>query len=66
VRATIVFHIRRNGTVEDASVETSSGVPLFDQVALRAVLAASPLPPLPADFKMDRVRLLFDFEKVPN
>ena len=66
VRATIVFHIRRDGTVEDASVETPSGVPLFDQAALRAVLASSPLPRLPADFKQDRVRLLFDFEKVAN
>jgi periplasmic protein TonB len=61
-RATIAFRIRRDGTVEDARVESPSGAPVFDQTALRAVLAASPLPRLPADFKADKLGVHFDFE----
>lgn len=61
-RTTIAFRIRRDGTVEDARVETPSGVLLFDQAALRAVLASSPLPRLPADFKSDQLGVHFDFE----
>jgi TonB family protein len=61
-RCTIAFRIRRDGTVEDARVETPSGVPTFDQTAVRAVVAASPLPRLPADFKSDQLGVHFDFE----
>jgi protein TonB len=61
-RTTIAFRIRRDGTVEDARVEVPSGVPVFDQAALRAVMAASPLPRLPVDLKADQLGVHFDFE----
>lgn len=61
-RTTIFFRIRRDGTVDDARVEVPSGVQPFDQAALRAVLASSPLPRLPADFKTDQLGVHFDFE----
>lgn len=44
------FQIERDGTVTDARIVTSSGLPFVDRAALRAVLASSPLPPLPADY----------------
>jgi TolA protein len=44
----VVFRIENNGTVMNARFEQTSGHTLFDQSALRAVQAASPLPPLPA------------------
>lgn len=47
------FQIRRDGTISDAEVSRSSGLPFVDRAALRAVLASSPLPPLPADFHRD-------------
>jgi periplasmic protein TonB len=47
----IRFRIERDGTVSDPQVERSSGLPFVDKAALRAVMASSPLPPLPQEFK---------------
>ena len=43
----VYFVIDRGGSVRDAKVERSSGNPTFDRAALRAVIEAAPLPPLP-------------------
>ena len=45
--ATVSFVIERDGTIRDAKNEIGSGNGTFDRAALRAVLEASPLPPLP-------------------
>jgi len=45
--ATVSFVIDRDGSIRDAKNEISSGNGTFDRAALRAVLEASPLPPLP-------------------
>ncbi len=55
------FRIVRSGHLTGAQLATSSGLPWFDQTALRAVAQASPLPPLPADFPDDQVGVLFHF-----
>ena len=47
----VVFEIGRDGKVSGLEVEKSSGNPLYDQAALRAVTEATPFPPLPDDFK---------------
>jgi protein TonB len=47
VVATVSFVIDRDGTIRDAKNEIPSGNGTFDRAALRAVLEASPLPPLP-------------------
>src|SRR4051812_43399655 len=47
VTTTVSFVIDRDGTVRDAKNEIPSGNGTFDRAALRAVLEASPLPPLP-------------------
>jgi len=44
---TVRFIIDRDGTIRDVTTEISSGSGLFDRAALRAVIEASPLPPLP-------------------
>lgn len=46
-RAVVYFRIERDGTIRDAAITTASGNGSFDRAALRAVLEASPLPPLP-------------------
>jgi len=46
----IYFRIGRDGSISDVRIERSSGLPFVDRAAQRAVLASSPLPPLPADF----------------
>jgi len=47
ITATVSFVIDRDGTIRDAKNEIPSGNGTFDRAALRAVLEASPLPPLP-------------------
>jgi len=44
---TIYFVVERDGKIRDAAAEKPSGSGTFDRAALRAVLEASPLPPLP-------------------
>lgn len=45
--ATVYFVIERDGTIRDAKLEVASGNGTFDRAALRSVIEASPLPPLP-------------------
>src|SRR5205823_1829860 len=44
---TIHFAIDRDGSIRDVNIETASGNGTFDRAAQRAILEASPLPPLP-------------------
>jgi protein TonB len=59
VRGTTVvvvrFTILRNGSIQDAEVEQSSGFGLLDRGALRAVILSDPMPPLPNSYPRDRV-----------
>ncbi len=45
--AVIYFRIKRDGTISEAKIETSSGNGTFDRAALSAVRSSSPLTPLP-------------------
>jgi colicin import membrane protein len=45
----IRFRLDRGGKVSDVAVERSSGNDYYDNAGKRAVLAADPLPPFPAD-----------------
>ena len=58
----IRFRIEHDGTISDLQVERSSRQSFVDKAALRAVMASSPLPPLPQDFrgKSLGVHLIFD------
>jgi len=58
----IHFRIEKDGTISDASVERSSGLPFVDRAALRAVVSSSPLPPLPSEYGGSQlgVHLKFD------
>ena len=61
-RVYVDFDISRDGSVSNARVTTSSGIPEVDRSALRAVLAASPLAPLPADYSGNKVSVEFYFD----
>ncbi len=65
VRTKLHFVILRSGKVTRIVVEESSGVPFFDQSALRAVYASDPLPPLPEEFPDAELGVHFTFEYVP-
>jgi TonB family protein len=60
----VVFEIRRDGGLNVAAIEKSSGNTYYDQVALRALNDAGPFPPLPDDFKKPvlRIGLQFGFD----
>jgi protein TonB len=56
------FQIERDGTISDARIVTSSGLPFVDRAALRAVIASSPLPPLPAEYAGPHLGIQVVFE----
>jgi TonB family protein len=61
----VQFVIQRDGLISEAKIETSSKNSIYDQSALRAVLATRNLPPLPQDFKSDQLKLHLEFEYQP-
>jgi len=65
LKATVYFRIQRNGEITDAEVETGSGVSIFDQSAIRAVISVSPLPPLPSQFTSEYLGVHLEFEYTP-
>jgi TonB family protein len=57
----VYFRVLRNGTVEGTMIEQSSGLFIFDQAAQRAVVQASPMPPLPQEYHDDYLGVHFSF-----
>lgn len=57
----VVFEIARDGKVNGLKVEKTSGNPLYDHAALRAITEAAPFPPLPDDFKESLLRVHLGF-----
>jgi protein TonB len=45
----VVFAMRRDGSVVQVGVKSSSGRPILDQEAMETIRRAQPLPPIPAD-----------------
>lgn len=64
-RVFIEFDVERDGTVHNAEITQSSGIPEVDRSALRAVLASNPLGPLPPAYSGNKVtvRFYFDFRR---
>jgi protein TonB len=58
----MTFDIARDGTVSNVAVKQSSGIPSLDRSAQRAIMASSPLPPLPTDYRGSSINVLFYFE----
>ena len=57
----VYFRIQRDGSVTDVSVEETSELFLFDQAAQRAVMNATPLPPLPREYRDQYLGVHFSF-----
>jgi TonB family protein len=57
----VTFLVHQDGQVDDSSIEKRSGDSVFDQLALRAVLYANPLPPLPSGFTEATLRVHMKF-----
>jgi len=52
LEAIISIRIFRNGMITEPKIEKSSGNPLFDRSAIRALAKASPLPPPPYEMEI--------------
>ncbi len=61
-RVYMTYVIERDGTIKDVEITQGSGVPEVDRSALRAILASSPLPPLPSDYSGNSVNVQFYFD----
>ena len=61
----IYFRINRNGNIVGAMIEESSGDVGLDRVALRAITASSPLPPLPEGYEGNSlgIHIWFNYEE---
>jgi TonB family protein len=60
-KVAIQFSIARNGSVPKLVIATPSGADALDRAAVAGVSASVPFPPLPAEFKGDRIVLQFNF-----
>ena len=66
IAATVVFEIRRDGSVADVRIEVSSGVPVMDRSVLRAVLESAPLPALPSSWREPSLSARYEFRFRPG
>lgn len=57
----IQFSIARDGKVPKLVIATPSGADTLDRAAIAGISASSPFPPLPREFKGDRIVLQFNF-----
>ena len=57
----ISFRISRNGSVDAVTVRKSSGRTTVDQSAAKAVRTSAPFPPLPDDYREERLDVTIDF-----
>lgn len=58
----VTFDIQRDGSIRDLRFFQRSGHPTLDYSAQRAILDASPFPPLPAGFERNVARIEFWFQ----
>jgi TonB family protein len=60
-KTAIQFSISRTGGVIKLVIANSSGSDPLDRAAVAGISASNPFPPLPAEFKGDRIVLQFNF-----
>ncbi len=62
---TVWFRIERDGQVSSYHIEEPSGSALYDQSAMRALVRAAPLPPLPEGYTGDHLIIHLSFVYTP-
>jgi TonB family protein len=60
-RVGVQFSINRVGSVPKLVIVTNSGTDALDRAAVAGISASNPFPPLPSEYKGDRVVLQFNF-----
>ncbi len=66
LRTVIFFRVLKDGTLAEIELERSSGDPVLDRSALRAVQDSNPLPPLPYQYGKDSLGVHFFFDLKPD
>jgi protein TonB len=66
LRAVVHFKVLKDGTLTEIEMEQSSGDPVLDRSALRAVQDSNPLPPLPYQYGKDSLGVHFFFDLKPD
>jgi outer membrane biosynthesis protein TonB len=61
---TVYFRILRDGNIVETKVEKTSGIDLFDQSAMRAIISSAPYPPLPNEFTGEYLGIHLEFEYI--
>ena len=56
------FELMRDGSVRNVQLLQTSNIPSLDSSVKRAILDASPFPPIPAGFERDSAKVEFWFE----
>lgn len=64
-RPRVLFEIQRDGSIRPPRIGQTSGNPLYDQAALRAIVEASPFPPLPRDWPKPSLTVEMTFQLEP-
>ncbi len=62
----VEFRIKKNGTLMQAQLVRSSGYPILDDEAIRAVQAAAPFHPIPPWIGKERLAISASFEYDDN
>jgi TonB family protein len=65
---TLEVNIVKDGRISGMNIASSSGNDVLDKSTLAGIIASAPLPPLPAEFKSEslRVRLRFSYAEETN
>lgn len=58
----VVIKVRKDGRIVDINIEKRSGIRVYDESVQRALLAAEPLPPIPAGLNMDYMEIGYRFQ----
>ena len=56
------FDLMRDGSIRNLRIVQRSGISALDYSVQRAILEASPFPPIPAGFDKDSAKVEFTFE----
>ncbi|MDP3015474.1 MAG: TonB family protein, partial [Deltaproteobacteria bacterium] len=57
LEAIIIIIIERDGKVQKSWFEKKSGNALYDQMAMRAIIKADPLPPIPKELNQESLEI---------
>src|SRR5262249_29641243 len=64
-RPRVLFEIQRDGSIRPPRIGQTSGNALYDQAALRAIVEASPFPPLPREWPKPSLTVEMTFQLEP-